>query len=109
MFDPILRTYGSAFFITERITRLLRQGIHFFGPSALPVVPSVFTALSTSFTATGLSNCLWVVGKMVQRYGGGADPAVLQAIKDSFENMSLKVGTLLRDTSPTELPDSEFS
>ncbi|KZT44557.1 ARM repeat-containing protein [Sistotremastrum suecicum HHB10207 ss-3] len=105
LFNPLLQAYGGTYFITERVTRLLRQGLQFFGAAALPVIPSVIETLSISFTTTGFSNCLWVVGKIVQRYGSSRDSVVQQAIKSSYENMSLKVASLLRDNSPTELPD----
>jgi len=105
LFDPLLKKYGDSTDITERITRVLRFGIQFFGNTIAPLVPSVLETLTLSFEQTGFSSCMWIAGKLVQRFGKAKEPAIKASIRIMYDRMSGKTAQLLQTTDPRTLPD----
>ena len=108
LFDPLLRKYGDSSDITERITRVLRFGIQFFGNTIAALVPSVLETLTLSFDQTGFSSCMWISGKLVQRFGKTKDPAIKASIRIMYDRMSAKTSQLLQVTDPRTLPDGVY-
>ncbi|CCL98288.1 uncharacterized protein FIBRA_00282 [Fibroporia radiculosa] len=104
-FDPFIAKYGSDYQICERTTRVLRLGFNFFGSTVRPVLSSVLTRMSAAFEATGYSSYLWIVGKIVGRFGNDDDPALRAAFKDVFERSSNKLVQILRGKTPASIPD----
>jgi transportin-3 len=109
LFDPLLKKYGNSMDVTERITRVLRFGIQFFGNTIASLVPSVLETLSYSFDQTGYSSCMWIAGKLVQRFGTTEEQAITTSIRSMYDRMSQKTAELLQTTDPRTLPDGAFS
>ncbi|RPD64848.1 ARM repeat-containing protein [Lentinus tigrinus ALCF2SS1-6] len=105
VFDPFVAKYGTDYHICERTTRVLRLGLGFFGSATLPIIPSVLTRLGVSFEATGFSSYLWLVGKIVARYGNEEDLAIRAAFKDVYERSSSQLFAILQQKSPQMIPD----
>ena len=83
-FDPFIAKYGSDFATCERVTRVLRFALNFFGSTARPVIPSVLASMATSFEATGFASYLWIIGKVVSRYGNEEDATIRVAFKQAY-------------------------
>ena len=107
VFDPFIAKYGTDYHVCERTTRVLRLGLGFFGSATLPIIPSVLTRLGTSFETTGFSSYLWLVGKVVARFGNEEDPAVRVAFKDVYERSSTKLVAILQERAPQMIPDGQ--
>ena len=104
-FDPFIAKYGSDSATCERVTRVLRFALRFFGTTALPVMPSVLARMSASFETTGFASYLWIIGKVVSQFGHEDDPALQNAFKQAYEHSSTKLYKMLQETSPAQIPD----
>ncbi|KAI0936668.1 hypothetical protein AcV5_004749 [Taiwanofungus camphoratus] len=104
-FDPFVAKYGSDYHICERTTRVLRLGLNFFGTTVRPVLPSVLSRMSVAFEATGFSSYLWIVGKIVGRFGNEENATLRAAYKEALERSSSKLVLLLQDNLPGNIPD----
>ncbi|KAH9947142.1 ARM repeat-containing protein [Amylocystis lapponica] len=104
-FEPFIAKYGSEYSICERTTRVLRFGLTFFGTTVKPILPSILKQMSAAFEVTGFSSYLWIVGKIVGRFGNEEDPTLRTAYKDVFERSSQKMVLLLQEKAPGEIPD----
>ncbi|KAH9837030.1 ARM repeat-containing protein [Rhodofomes roseus] len=104
-FDPFIVKYGSDYAICERITRVLRLALTFFGGRARPILPFVLKRMSDAFEVTGFSSYLWIVGKIIGRFGNDEDPALRAALKEVFEHSSNKLVQLLQEKTPASIPD----
>ena len=107
VFEPFIAKYGSEYPICERTTRVLREGLKFFGSAALSVTPAILTRMALSFEATGFSSYLWLAGKLVGRFGEEEDVALRAAFKDVYERSSNKMVAILQEKSPSMIPDRE--
>jgi transportin-3 len=107
--DLFIDKYGSGYEASDRVTRLLRHGLTFFGSSALPITPSVLSRMTSTFEATGLSGYVWVVGKIVEAFGNSEDLAVRAAFKAAYLRISNKVLSLLQEKSPGGIPDGKMN
>ncbi|KAI0348375.1 ARM repeat-containing protein [Trametopsis cervina] len=105
IFDPFIAKYGSDYDVCERITRVLRLGLNFFGTSALSVVPAVLSRMATAFEATGFASYLWIIGKVLGRFGAEESLALQNSFKHAFERASSKLVNLLQIKPPTQIPD----
>jgi len=105
VFDTLLASYGTHFFISERVCRVLRLGIQFFGDSALPVVPNLLVRIATEFDRNGFASFLWLQGKTIGQYGTTGDRTLLAAFQAAFEAVSARVFTILKTQSPGDVPD----
>ncbi|KAH9937196.1 ARM repeat-containing protein [Fomitopsis serialis] len=85
-FDPFIVKYGSDYAICERI--------HGDGPANIAIV---LKRMSAAFEATGFSSYLWIVGKIIGRFGHDEDPALRAAFKEVFEHSSNKLVRLLQE------------
>lgn len=107
-FDPFIAKYGSDFATCERVTRVLRFALKFFGSTALPVTPSVLARMAASFEATGFASYLWIIGKVVSRFGHEEDMTLRNAFRQAYEQSSTKLFKLLQETSPSQIPDGVY-
>lgn len=106
-FDPFVAKYGTEYNTCERVTRVLRFALNFFGDMALPVIPSVLARMAAAFEASGFASYLWIIGKIVSRYGDEDDESLRAAFKQAYEQTSAKLLKMLSSTVPTQIPDGE--
>ena len=105
--DLFIINYGSNYEASDRVTRLIRHGLTFFGAAALPVTPAVVSRMTYSFETTGNPGYVWIIGKILSEFGNEEDPKLRDAFKESYDRVSAKVLSLLRDKSPAAIPDGE--
>lgn len=107
IFDSFIAKYCSNYDVCERVTRVLRLGLNFFGSTALPVVPLVLSRMTAAFESTGYASYLWIIGKTIGRFGNEDNVTVRAAFKEAFERTSNKLVNILQDSPPSECPDGE--
>ena len=105
IFDPFIAKYASNYDVCERATRVLRLGLNFFGPTALPVVPSMLSRMAAAFESTSFASYLWIIGKTIGRFGNEENAAVRTSFKQAFERSSTKVVHILQNSPPSQIPD----
>ncbi|KAJ3553023.1 hypothetical protein NM688_g3839 [Phlebia brevispora] len=105
VFDNFLAKYGGNYGVCDRVTRVLRLGLNFFGATAKPVLPSVLSRMAEAFVATGFASYLWIGGKIIGHFGAETDPALRTAFEQLFESISNKLVNMLQDTPPSQIPD----
>ena len=99
--------YGSDYDASDRVTRLIRHGLTFFGSTALPVAPAVVSRMTSSFETTGNPGYVWIIGKIVSEFGNEEDPNLRAAFKESYDRVSVKVLSSLQEKSPAAIPDGK--
>lgn len=107
VFDAFLAKYGANYQMCERVSRVLRLGLNFFGNTAKPVLTSVLARMATSFEATGFASYLWIAGKIVSHFGNESDSELRTAFQEVFESTSNKLVSMLQDTPPSQIPDGK--
>ena len=107
-FDPFIVKYGSDYAICERTTRVLRLALTFYGGTARPIIPFVLKRMSAAFEATGFSSYLWIIGKIIGRFGNEEETVLRVAFKEAFEQSSKKLVQLLQDKTPASIPDGKL-
>lgn len=105
VFDQMLNKLATNYDVSERITRVLRGGLRFFGTSAMPVVPSLLMRMTVSYELSGISSFLWIIGKIVDLCGDGSSAAVRDGIKQAYERGTSKTVTLLQQRNIRDMPD----
>jgi len=105
--DLFIRKYGSDYEASDRVTRLIRHGLTFFGPAALPVAPAAVSTMTSSFETTGNPGYVWIIGKIVSEFGNEEDPNLRAAFKESYDRVSVKVLSLLQEKSAAAIPDGK--
>lgn len=105
--DTLIVHYGQIYFVSERVCRVLRQGMVFFGLSAASLIPGVLRRISTAFQTTGFSSYLWLQGKVVGFFGTTPDPAIQRAIGEAFELSSSQVFAMMKIQAPADMPDGK--
>ncbi|KAG8901213.1 Nuclear import receptor [Tulasnella sp. 403] len=103
--DALIAKYGTHYFVSERVCRVLRQGLQFFGASALPLAPTVLRRAATSFQSTGYSSFLWLQAKVIAVHGSSPDPTLQLAISETYELSSAQVFAMLKIQAPADMPD----
>ncbi|PWN54005.1 ARM repeat-containing protein [Violaceomyces palustris] len=104
--DKLIANHGHVFFISERASALIRRGLSFFGPLAIPALPPLLDRLSEAFERTGFPGNVWIVGKCIDGYGRMADDALRSSLSNAFERISAKVMAMLENSSrPADLSD----
>jgi len=103
--DLFISKYGSDYDASDRVTRLIRHGLTFFGPTALPVASAVVSRMTSSFETTGNPGYVWIIGKIICEFGNEEDPNLRGAFKESYGRVSTKVLSLLQEKSPAAIPD----
>ena len=104
----ILQTHSEVTLL-ETICSTLRRGLLLFGKLALPLVPSLFDTMASSFERTGVSGFIWITGK-------GADLVRLREaqehaenfeahLKTAFERITNKIVDLLNKSSLDDIQD----
>ena len=106
--DAFIQKYGSESGLAERVTRVLRHGVSFFGDAALPVAASVVARMSFAFESSGIASYLWIAGKVAQQFGTEEDQYVHQSFLEVYERSTNKVTLLLQSKPAGELPDGEL-
>jgi transportin-3 len=107
LFDTLIVKYGEHYHVGDRATRVLRYGLELFGLSALPVAPHVLSRMAMAFEAHGLSGYLWIIGKVVGRFGNEENPALRDAFQQAYERVSTKIVSLLQQQPASEIPDGK--
>ncbi|TEB35143.1 mRNA transport regulator [Coprinellus micaceus] len=105
IFDSFIVKFGADPDIADRVTRVLRRGLDFFGDSALSVVPSMIARMSFSFEATGMAPYLWIPGKVISRFGNDDEPNLRNSFKEFYERSTGKLVSLLQTSTPREHAD----
>lgn len=107
--DIFISKYGSEYEASDRVTRLIRHGLTFFGSAALPVASAVISRMTSSFETTGNPGYVWIIGKIVCEFGNEEDPGLRGGFKESYDRVSEKVLSLLQEKSPAAIPDGKRS
>lgn len=107
--DTLIAKYGSQYFISERVCRVIRLGMQFFGESAIGLAPTLLRRCASSFQATGYSSYLWLQGKVVSYFGSSSDLALQAVIRETFELSSAQVFAVLKVQQPADIPDGQCS
>ena len=97
--DAVLQKYGNSHEVSERVTRVLRHGLRLFDQAAKPYVPAVLASLTGKFEATGLANYVWIIGKVVDRFGVEDDSILRTAITSAFERVTAKFTAMCAESS----------
>jgi len=105
VFDPMLTKLATNYDVSERITRVLRGGLRFFGTSVMPAVPPLLMRMALSYESSGFSSFLWIIGKIVDLCGEGAPPTVRDGIRQAYERATSKTVTLLQQRNIRDMPD----
>ena len=103
--DRIMAAHGHYYFISERVSSLLRRGLAFFGRLAVPTLPALLERLAACFEATGYPGYVWIVGKCIDQYGREAEMGLRAGLQGAFERVSGKTIKMLQDTMPADLSD----
>jgi transportin-3 len=105
--NAVLQKYGNSHDISERVTRVLRHGLRLFDHAAKPYVPAVLASLTGKFESTGLANYVWIIGKVVDRFGGEDDSVIRAAVTSAFERVTGKFTAVCTESSIGQHPDGE--
>ena len=108
LFDTLIAKYGEHYNVGDRATRVLRYGLQLFGAAALPIAQHVLSRMTTSFEAHGVSGYLWIIGKIIGRFGHEEDPALRDVFRQAYESVSTKVLSLLQQQPASEIPDGKL-
>ncbi|KAG9043201.1 Nuclear import receptor [Tulasnella sp. UAMH 9824] len=103
--DALIAKYGNVYFISERVCRVLKQGMQFFGNSGAALAPSLLRRVGGAYQSTGFSSFLWLQGKVVAYYGTSTDPALQLALKETLEQSSAQTFAVLKVQAPSDIPD----
>lgn len=109
VFDAFLQKYGGDMTVADKTCICLRRGLDFFDQEAFGVAGPLMERLAISFESASSSSYLWLIGKMVERFGRRRDVNFDAALKNVFERMSTRVFTLLQTNSPELLADGGCS
>ena len=97
--NAVLQKYGNSHDVSERVTRVLRHGLRLFDQAAKPYVSAVLASLTGKFEATGLANYVWIIGKVVDRFGVEDDSVLRGAITSAFERVTGKFTAMCTESS----------
>jgi transportin-3 len=105
--EQLITKFGASPDIGEKVSRVLRHGISFFGDSALPVAPAVVARMSFAFEATGIPAYLWIAGKLIRQFGNEEGEEIRGSFQEVFERSTHKMVSLLQAKPPEALPDGK--
>ena len=104
--DRLLECHGHVYFISERVSALVRRALIFFGDRARVVLPRILERFATCYEATGFSGYVWIIGKSIDQYGRGAAEPLLAQMAHAFARITTKTHALLSEApSPDALSD----
>jgi transportin-3 len=90
--DAFLARYGTTFFISERVTSVLRRAIQNWpADSCRPLAPGVAARMCQAFEESGFSGYLWISGKLIDRYFAGGDAALHATFATMFDRETRKM------------------
>lgn len=107
MMNAVLQKYGNSHDVSERVTRVLRHGLRLFDQAAKPYVPAMLASLTERFESTGLANYVWIIGKVVDRFGVEDDSVLRAAITNAFERVTGKFMAMCTESSIGQHSDGE--
>jgi transportin-3 len=108
LLDTVIAKYGEHYNVGDRATRVLRYGLDLFGNAVLPIAQHVLSRMATSFATHGISGYVWIISKIIGRFGNEEDPAIRDAFRQAYETVSTKVLSLLQQKPAAELPDGKL-
>ena len=111
--DTLLARYARLYYISQRVTSVIRRGLTFFPDRALePVVKPLLDRLAMTFDQTGHAEYLWILGKVNAKFAnvmqalGGENVAAY--LGQTFESCTQAVSKLLQTKVVVEIPDGGF-
>lgn len=107
LFDTLIAKYGEHYNVGDRATRVLRYGLDLFGSAAFPITQHLLSRMATSFEAHGIPGYLWIIGKVIGRFGNEEDSAIRDAFRQAYERVSTKVLSLLQQQPAADIPDGK--
>lgn len=136
MLDVLLENFGGVYHVSEKVGSVLRRGLIFFPAEVLVgagagaegesggrrgeeggVVSQLIKRMQTSFEETGYASYLWIMGKVVDKFGDmvlsstsrgetdGAGRMVGELLGRAFEGVTTSLGRLLERKVAVEIPD----
>ncbi|WVW85137.1 hypothetical protein I302_107174 [Kwoniella bestiolae CBS 10118] len=108
--DSLLNKYSKLYYISERVSTVLRRGLTFFPADAIqPIIQPLLNRMILSFEQTGYSSYLWITGKITSKFGEVAkDPqnrGLAELLVRSFESLTEAMSALLARKVALEIPD----
>ncbi|OWZ62136.1 hypothetical protein AYX15_05702 [Cryptococcus neoformans] len=134
--DVLLENFGGVYHISEKAGSVLRRGLIFFPADLLVgagtgvedenrggrgeeggLVSQLIKRMQTSFEETGYASYLWIMGKVVDKFGDmvlsstsggeteGAGRMVGELLGRGFEGVTTSLGRLLERKVAVEIPD----
>lgn len=134
--DVLLENFGGVYHISEKVGSVLRRGLIFFPADLLVgagtgvegenrggrgeeggLVSQLIKRMQTSFEETGYASYLWIMGKVVDKFGDmvlsstsggeteGAGRMVGELLGRGFEGVTTSLGRLLERKVAVEIPD----
>ena len=107
--ESVMQNFGGLHYISERSCGTLRLGLQFFGDAALPVIPSVLGRLSGAFESSSHASYIWILGKIVTRFGNEGTPILRNSLRQSFEGVNAHLFGILKMQSADTIPDGKGS
>ena len=105
--NAVLQKYGNSHDVSERVTRVLRHGLRLFDQAAKPYIPAMLASLTEKFESTGLANYVWIIGKVVDRFGVEDDSVLRAAVTNAFERVTGKFMAMCTESSIGQHSDGE--
>lgn len=106
--DAFIEKFANDFELSEKVTRVLRHGLVFFGDSAATVAPAMLSRMTIAFETSGFPSYMWISGKIVGMFGESNDTSIRNAFREVFERSTTKVVTLLQNQEPEAIPDGDY-
>ncbi|EJU01005.1 ARM repeat-containing protein [Dacryopinax primogenitus] len=92
IFDAFLARYGTTFFISERITSVIRRAIQDWPvDSCRPLTAGVAARMCKCFQESGFSGYIWISGKLIDRYYAGGDAQLHATFATMFDQETRKL------------------
>jgi hypothetical protein len=110
----LLEKYAKTYFMTERISSLIRRSLAFFPTDTLtPILQSLVEYLVQGFAQTGYPSFIWIIGKITQKFAlrtrGPPGEAVARVLATALESITSSLELLLTEKVAVEIPDGEFA
>ena len=112
--DTLIAKYSQLYYLSERVSSVLRRGLAFFPTTALePILESVLTRMVSAFRTTHYASYLWIIGKIVSKFGEAAGApgkdGLASLLIGAFGGVTAEMEVLLREKDPISIPDGEYT
>ncbi|KZP00791.1 ARM repeat-containing protein, partial [Calocera viscosa TUFC12733] len=98
IFDAFLARYGTTFFISERVTSVIRRAIQNWpADSCRPLAAGVAARMCQCFQESGFSGYVWISGKLLDRYFAGGDAQLHATFATMFDRETHKMVELFTE------------